>query len=1152
MDEEPPLRPVASRPRDVAAGPGFWSGDDPEPLLSAAGRRDLVAVNQQLQRAKKGGGLSALTAAVDADGNTALHRWALGNGQSPVLGEGPAVEGSSYRCVESLLNARADPDATNVLGETPLLCAARCQHPDVAFGITRALLAGRADPSRCDNLLGESPLMEAACNGKVNLCRLLLEGRANVAARSARGLTASELADSSGQMDAAQLLQEEEARLRLLGRWPWKDPVKAAPGVEVPVLDEPALPPVLEEPVLPAAPAPKVLHLAVQTPSLELTESQQEELKRLEKQSVANLRNEYKRKGFATQAGMQKEVLLQSLREIMAWHNMSAEELQQVCVGKGLLRGAAAKSSRSHEELLKLLKDASWEARGIPIHRLPNPTVAFGVLDQLETLEAKPLDELKARCAKRGLPVEAKPTSQALLARLRDLAVWEQLGASALRDECVSRGIQLDSELSGAEAEGRVWEMSARLRQPGEPAPRNVKQGLLHSLVSAIWDPMLEAEGIPVKRLGSQAAAEKLFQAISRLESLQLQQLRDEYRSLGWPVEPGMQRGDLAERLRLVEYWRVLPLPELRAECSSRGVSIYNGERPDTPEEEVRRDLISRCLSELVTKSWEKLGIQVQRMGNIATAIRVVEQWEQLDYMTAQQLQEKSKRHGLLPEPGMARHDLRDRLRTLILWQEMPCEELRKECVDRKLQAVQLKMGTGEAERRRELVGLLLCDLCSGAYEAKGIPARRLGSGEAAAKLAANWEGLESMTGVTMRQEYTNLGLLPPKASADRSELLAGLKKAALWQLLPLAELRKECRDHDINLAALGHTGGVPEKRQEVVELLLLHMGAEAFAARGLPAKRMGSLAAARQVLSMWDQLELRSVADLKVLYANLGLPLQQDANRRDLVKVLREHALWTQLPVAELKKECQDLNANPKSELGFGATEEEKRQELVDRLVLSLCVQTYEAAGVPARKLCSALAAARVAIELDRHRRLSLPELTVECQRWSIPLDSGDLRTQALTRLKSVIVWSEMPQTELRRECQRLGVNISISPAAGPPSHQLARRLAAATWTPKPAPSSSSGSRYGARPGPGFGRSSQQPTQPRRDMSKVQKYFQVLQLPLSADSNDIKQAYRKLALKYHPDKNPDDPHGIAGNQFRAVAEAYEALCEFMKSSGRS
>lgn len=54
--------------------------------------------------------------------------------------------------------------------------------------------------------------------------------------------------------------------------------------------------------------------------------------------------------------------------------------------------------------------------------------------------------------------------------------------------------------------------------------------------------------------------------------------------------------------------------------------------------------------------------------------------------------------------------------------------------------------------------------------------------------------------------------------------------------------------------------------------------------------------------------------------------------------------------------------------------------------------------------------------------------------------------------------------------------------------------------------------------------------------------YYEVLGVGKSADEGDIKKAYRKLALKYHPDKNPDDKS--AEEKFKEAAEAYEVLSD--------
>jgi len=52
--------------------------------------------------------------------------------------------------------------------------------------------------------------------------------------------------------------------------------------------------------------------------------------------------------------------------------------------------------------------------------------------------------------------------------------------------------------------------------------------------------------------------------------------------------------------------------------------------------------------------------------------------------------------------------------------------------------------------------------------------------------------------------------------------------------------------------------------------------------------------------------------------------------------------------------------------------------------------------------------------------------------------------------------------------------------------------------------------------------------------------YYDILKIDKSASASDIKKAYRKKAIKYHPDKNPDDK--AAEDMFKKAAEAYEVL----------
>ncbi|MBP7126336.1 J domain-containing protein [Myxococcota bacterium] len=54
--------------------------------------------------------------------------------------------------------------------------------------------------------------------------------------------------------------------------------------------------------------------------------------------------------------------------------------------------------------------------------------------------------------------------------------------------------------------------------------------------------------------------------------------------------------------------------------------------------------------------------------------------------------------------------------------------------------------------------------------------------------------------------------------------------------------------------------------------------------------------------------------------------------------------------------------------------------------------------------------------------------------------------------------------------------------------------------------------------------------------------YYQVLGVSRDADREEIKKAFRRLALQYHPDRNPDDPS--AAEKMKAIAEAWDVLSD--------
>ena len=63
--------------------------------------------------------------------------------------------------------------------------------------------------------------------------------------------------------------------------------------------------------------------------------------------------------------------------------------------------------------------------------------------------------------------------------------------------------------------------------------------------------------------------------------------------------------------------------------------------------------------------------------------------------------------------------------------------------------------------------------------------------------------------------------------------------------------------------------------------------------------------------------------------------------------------------------------------------------------------------------------------------------------------------------------------------------------------------------------------------------------------MPTTRDYYEILSVSMDAGADEVKRAYRRMAMKYHPDRNPGDLEAEA--RFKEAAEAYEVLADDSK-----
>eukprot|EP00434_Breviolum_minutum_P031281 symbB.v1.2.027662.t1/scaffold2855.1/size68771/3 len=244
-------------------------------------------------------------------------------------------------------------------------------------------------------------------------------------------------------------------------------------------------------------------------------------------------------------------------------------------------------------------------------------------------------------------------------------------------------------------------------------------------------------------------------------------------------------------------------------------------------------------------------------------------------------------------EAGLARKTLLDRLTMALVWDALTLQEIRRECQSRDVCFTGLK-SRNESEQRQELGERLFTSVCHSAWETQGIPVKRLGGGQQAAKVVERIAKLTDMNLEELRFEFQALKI-PSEAGepAKKRELLKVMERVAMWQEMPLKELQKDCREMEVSTSSLsGVRLSDAEQRKELIQRCCLGLFLVNWASQGVPVKRIETMQAALQVVKRVQELETMSEAALRSDYATIvALPPEagKDRSKKEILQRLKE-----------------------------------------------------------------------------------------------------------------------------------------------------------------------------------------------------------------------------------------------------------------------
>lgn len=539
--------------------------------------------------------------------------------------------------------------------------------------------------------------------------------------------------------------------------------------------------------------------------------------------------------------------------------------------------------------------------------------------------------------------------------------------------------------------------------------------------------------------------------------------------------------------------------PELVNAAKASGTSLSSP--PQVPSEE----------------SLEEKGIPLEIVGSLQAARDLAEQWDRLEQLSERGMLEDCALTGLPPGACLeayGRDGLVDHLKAVMLWQALPLKALKDECAELGLfHSSQLHPGA-VVEVTKDLFSISNTKLKQGT---RGLAHKVDQSGDVC--------------------------LVIFEARPD--EMIMETSEGDSKQWVYKKDLDKLRVEKDDILA------------QELIESLIEDLFSDVCQQKqkhehkSLPVKQLGSVFTASVVLRRWEQLRRMTATELAEEFTGLlGIRPERGTQRAELEAWLMDAAAWAEMSLAGLQDACANLAITPMT--NEHAPEEERRRKLLERLHQSLCSNIYLQRGVDLRSVSSIEAGSKLLCEFDRIEGLGSAALDGECRRLGVPVHASDGIPDLKSRLRKVAGWHAMSSETLSNLCRQLGVrtagNQPVGDVAGS-RERLVKQLIFSSFAKTPPQEESKQRR---QPGKEQHSSQQQRQQPREPFQPrrrtipdaVRTNLRVLQLSDDASLDDVKRAYKRLALRHHPDKNSQEAKESSAKRFQEVASAYEALVE--------